>query len=547
MKKLLVTLFVLVILATGGYTGLWFYNAQNMQQEVESQIKQINEILGILVGGSITYSSLETTGFPFAITLNVHDPKLDALGHQVQSDIERISLSTNALGTNYSLTFHGDMSLKVPSFTQNSDDSLAVVSKGSDSVYNVHFNKGSMFKALSAFVLGKLSLKPWNRQDFSLEMFDSFSMQTGVAELIDKEQIQALYQQDALMINVDLNKLDEDSHEISFQGDMKNVEFTKHFDAFYAQILTALGNLENQQQQNWLAQIRPILTSADPSWHGKQNISWKVHYKGITNFFQPLAGEAQLTLDIENFDLQSDLGTGTLKGLIDATVGPQWMPQNASVKIDTTSKITAKYDDFMKIMVRDILTGMIETQKSSEAVHEVQILQKILKGVEVLAPKLSEWGESRLIVDGAFDGNTQEIQLEHLSFTSDFYGFEAKGKSKLNGAAECQLQFTLNNYRRFTHDLIQYARKWMSVLNGGNPDSHVITPEVATAIVDFLQRIAVLSGKKQQNAVFEIIYSPEPYKLQINNRDFEELAAAFKELLPTMPPLFQEATPAATS
>lgn len=67
MKILLSVLIFLVLLVGGGYSGIWFYFADKTKSSVEESLK----FAQILVGGDVTYSSVNVTGFPLYFDVEI--------------------------------------------------------------------------------------------------------------------------------------------------------------------------------------------------------------------------------------------------------------------------------------------------------------------------------------------------------------------------------------------------------------------------------------------------------------------------------------------
>ena len=536
MRRSLGLVATFVVLVVGGYTGLWFYNAANLKKQIESQVVQANAMLGVFVGGTIEYSALETSGFPFVICVNMRDPKLDAVNHQVQSEMKTISLSTNVLGTSYTLGMHGDWHLKVPAFAEGMGESFELVSKGNEpTTYTMRLNKGNVLKLISSFVLGDLSLNPWRDQEFDLGTIDSVETETSAVKYLDKTSGATLVQQDLSVASVNFNKLAENNYSISIQGDVKNVEFTKEFDELYRKILKLIGEMapKDGEKTSWMQQINPGLSSPGLSWYGKQTYSFAVNYNGLVNLLQPPANDHNLSLNVKKFDTQSDLGTSTLQCVIEATVDPQWMPKNISVKLNTSATATPKYDDFAKLAFESIIKDIVTVQKAEAGIANIE---NILESTGMLIPKFSTWGETKLTLAGSFNGETQELTLDQLLFALDFARVEGSGHFKLIDQLPVGTgKITISKYQDLVRNLTQYANLWMKVLNGGKTETS-IAPEV---IITFLQTFASLSGQDQQDATFTIDYNAN--QLTINGKDFGEILAKFMiEVSPQITPLLQQ-------
>lgn len=69
MKKLSVILAVILILLVGGYTALWYSQAQKAQAQLEQMLASLNAASPIF-----TYESMEKTGYPFLVGMKVHKP-----------------------------------------------------------------------------------------------------------------------------------------------------------------------------------------------------------------------------------------------------------------------------------------------------------------------------------------------------------------------------------------------------------------------------------------------------------------------------------------
>ncbi len=545
---------VLILVVAGGYTAFWFKKSGEFKQMLEQSIASLNEQAKNISKDNtlLRYDSIDVSGFPFAMTLQVKKPVVDLpvaaflqkMPHEVApiapvtsaplappsvtpsaiaapvtpvtvtaaaptavqapadwveeiSYGDSISVSGNLTGTHFTLTMAGDRTHKslvnhtVKHTLVSSSSSPLVCHLGIEQAGNTLWVMQPIFTDLPTF----------------LSIFRSADCDVQGITLKDAASGTLLLSADGFSVSAS-NKADGTANrKIDFKLDSKNTKALPAFDALV------------NEYMSWGYALRGTpdnLRMATPfSEYGAQDQKIDIHYNGPANAKDFSDPAAHMLFD-SAFDVKNAMANMQMEIHVDTA--PQGEERVASIKVHSVSNVTERYD---QLIAKQTALAFTEMMREGKTGQELQIQQTLLKlGTPeeltvAMLPKFHEFGTVNFDVDANVKGpNHAETFLRHGNFALDTLNWVAapyglKFKGALNATAENKipsgdLLATCISCDALITDFGNYAMRIEAIVNRMTPGK---TPYINAGLINgvkqFLHGIAEDANAK--DAVIHIV------------------------------------------
>jgi hypothetical protein len=537
-KKLVMISALIPLIAIGGYTALWFSQANIAKTQIIALIKKLNADREI-----ITYQSIETTGFPSSLIVRIEKPSLSIpvsdlmkpFGQALpiapdgtdQANMRKalleapdwleelsldgnISLIVNALSNTYRITATGNSQGQ----SKIGESIISYRSEFSDGtrVCEMAFrqaNSGSALKLWNWEYLNnpQAALQSLRKIDCRIPAVKSYVDQSTTAGY-NSEPITMFFENIGSGDDIDAHvKLDFPNYsgtkeldtllEHYFKGIYPEEELPKRYR------MSALGN------QKLLLDASVAFNSATP-----ESAPIKINVRDLT--YVSAISENRSSLLLES----GGLSTG---GKI------SW-----DVKSDNSFKEPA-YHSYIE-EAGTFAKQMYRTAKADS--HPLTMSEDIfVSGYQSLVPKVHELGTLKFIFTGNGElkqGTNMPVALTALSINTEPYGVEASGKGEIASAMmptpTGEYQLKCRNCFSLVDDVAAWMQKLQPLLREIEGDSYLssiaITPESIAGIKQFLQKLDPNGTETLLTYAIKLAPSGE---VSINETPLQEVAALFEE------------------
>jgi len=443
MRKLPLTALVfLLILLGSGYTFFWFKKADEFKAMLEDYIARENEQMKQLSKDTtfIRYGSIDTSGYPFSIQLNIIKPisniPLSAIlqnfkqknGQQATASAisniilesaatDKISLASNIMGNEFSLTNYGDTTIRVivnnearktitASFNAPSVCHLGIYNEG-----NLPWNTAQSFSDLNAF------LAAFRSADCTMSGVHYTEAGTPLASIDDLSM--SFTSQPTTPANL----------KITFATEIKNNKMFPAFDEAannYMQLFYDVTETPKEQRG----------TPVNLSQYGTQNSDINVSYEGPSDLKSMTDPSARIHFDVEAFNSKNLLYE--IANKIHFASEVRGNDRHASLVVHSSLQGTEAYQ---QLLVKELakLFVIIGNNPSTDVrfADEIAKLGKPDELAAAIVPKLNNIGKINFDVDMDVNGekdknivNNGNVTINALDLTTNLYGVKLKGGGK---------------------------------------------------------------------------------------------------------------------
>lgn len=510
MRKLLIVAIVVVALM-GAYSFCWFKKADDLHHNVEDFIAQLNEQTKTFNQGSpvLRYESLNVSGFPFAITVELTKPVIDVpvsvilqqLSKKMSPDptftpapnapkewMEEISyaggikISSNFMGDHFTLLTDGDRT-NVTTVDHVVRHSLLGTS-ANPLLCHVAFERKNF---------NPTSLEPLFTDGRSfVEAFRSMDCSVDGVAIKDNSNQALLSSIDRFFVSTTIKPSDTDYRKASLNVDMKSKKMLPAFDAIVAEYM--------QLASAFLQKAPPYVPPY--SSYGEQNIAIDIGYDGPVSNAAFADPDMHVSVDINKFDMQNAISES--KNQMHVSSSTQGDERTAKFVIKTTSKVSEAYDTLITQVIGDAYSRMMKAQLAGKKSMPLPIADP-QTFVAAFLPKFHELGLITFDMDATVKGPKGENFLKQGALTlSAFdikttpYGMTLKGSASQPTATgkmpTADMSLTLINADALLDALFAYGKRVEAVFaTTGRP--LMLSDALAGGVKRFVQGISEGNAK----------------------------------------------------
>lgn len=530
------------------YTGLWFYRAEKAKEAATQAIADLNASHPYL-----TYSSIETRGFPGRLEVALHKPVFDIPAGQLMLKLaallpvapdgsdaaqfkdlltatpdwtervayeEEITLSTNLLSDEFRLAFKGAIT---GASTMEGNTYGTRTEPAGDSVCELKLERAG------GGLLGRLwSFEP-NGQGVEdmLSRLRALNCRFPAAQVKNAETGELLLAASDSGFLFTLAPQADDRYAAGLSLDANEWEFTPALDARY--------------QSQW-RQLEAVFGPSVPfAAYGKQSI----HLTLNATLPRQLAQAATSAWDINLSRMQ--LKNALLESA--STFYLHYQPPTAEtqsmkwgIRFRNESTATEAYDR----AARDSISwDMVKTLREAKFVPQESLARysdkELADIVAPLVPRVSEMGATSVLLDIGYEGQPQgkgETAINAVEISTEPYAIKAAGKlaqTPPSPMPEGSVTVECRNCPGMVNDLAGWGRKLNDVFARlGSP----ISVPAGDDTVSALQRaLADLAGNPAQGDMMRfVVAAATPMNITINERPIEQVMQTFMQALAPTPP-----------
>jgi hypothetical protein len=544
MKKIIV-LGAAVVLLGGGYTGLWHYNANHLKQEMRAdapanmKIPVFEQLLSIVGKDVLSYGSVETSGFPGAISLDFKDVNLK-IANVFKAHMDSYHIKRSISSNTFTDSVDGDVTITAGPFAENVPATELVVKFAPGNKGEIQF-KGSQ---LTNFLTGKLSMDPFHGKSGSwalLNDFESLEGKTTGFEIADKKSGKALMKSAGSDFKLTAARLDPLSHKISLQYKSTDSEITPEFDTYVQTVGKSLMEAAARMAGTPLQQSdMSVFSLMKFSVAGKTNTEIDVSYKGVTDFTGFEKSDNEIDLEINKLDSTNKLSTSKAQGRVNIKF-KKAIPQEGLVKFDTTFRVTAEYIAFIRNLYKEMGKTISEQEAKGNIQEKDADTQRglfLMKNMDQIVPDLDKQGDIKFGMDIKFDVDKKSATINNYSLVTDKYGFIVKGSGNFADMAKPDgyLDISLKNHTELVSDLFDYVTKMVDLFKQTEPamKDFTIDPALKKVIDEFLVKIAEKSADGSKDLLIKLSIKGD--KVKIGTMEAAEAAMTLMMMFAPQPP-----------
>lgn len=562
MRNLLIVLSILIFLALiaiGGYTGLWFYNANNGKKAIAEYFKKIP---------NAKYESLKVSGFPLAYEYEIKKPGISFNSGEIMKEaFGKGSMQTGGAqgGINFpevqwqdELYLEGSMLITYDAMIKNMRSKQVGDIHYKSKIGNAtkHFisknnpeNKGVLIEFTKPILIEGLK-NTGNSKNLELaKYFQKFEFNIGSQNIIDADSDKNLFTMSNEHV---LYKRNQDNHR--FVLSVKDAKFTDTADNF----------ILSHPYINALIEHNGHVEEDMPSAKGKVNFSIDMSFKAkiddslkIDDIKQPtMAKMRDIDLEIKKFDYSDNFITSTFNAKALTKGLDKGKPTNAQLKLNSKVNVTEKYYLLQQKKFKqlaDKYSAMVGAMAESKDAPEGLIaLIKIREKGKALIPKMHKMGDITFNLDVDYTGNAngipEKINVKAFDYVTDNYG--VKMSSVLNYAKtpmpeDGQINIKLLNYRKMTDDIGAYLQNIVEIIKKTAPDEiegFKLTDEVIYAFKSYLQSISDKPDEYSKDIQITIRKDKKSTLPKVGNMGAMQAAGLFQKNILSLfePPPFEE-------
>lgn len=514
MRKFLV--FVILIAAMcGGYSAYWYKKANDFKQMFAQSVDAFNQQNKPLTKdlSLVRYSSVEITGFPFAMVLEVNKPILDIPVSTLIREMpaykdklagtpapfewveeisygEKITVTGNAMGDYFTLTTNGD---RINTSLVNGAPRHAFITTSSMPVCHlgVQHPKGAL---------------PWTMQPLFTDLPTFFSVfrsfDCDIKNIAMKDKTSGTELLTAQSLNYSLTNVVEDpiNHKLSFSLDAPNGQATPAFDTivndYRLMMYTLMGTPD-------AATPYPI------SETGKQDVKMAATYEGPTDTDHLKDPTMHAHVDLNSFEIHNALfNVSATLHLADTVQGTDRL---IAFAFHSKSNATARYDEISQKNLVAVLRQMSQDNTTKDIAQKLAAAGTPEAIAAKIYPQMHDLGDFAIDVDFNMKAPNQAgaiakhntIALDDFNILTTPYGVKIKGTAVLNTPEKepnVDISLTCISCNALVDDLGGYAMRVESVADQFNAQpaqpasSPFIKKDLIEGVKQFLHGIAESSA-----------------------------------------------------
>jgi len=529
MKKLTVLGAVAIVLGIG-YTGLWHYNATNLVEDSRNHIDQLDKANQ----PAISVTSVESTGFPTSMTLELKDINVKAFD-MFKAQVDTYFISRGIFTNSYKTKSHGNVTVSITA--PNPEDSLELIFKpGTQSTAEVQF-RGNQF---IQFLMGRMKMSPvldsekqWNLLT-ELRCFDWAD--TG-HELIEKRSGKTFIKHGPSSTKIKLDQIDDHTYDVDLKLSIKDLEYSPELDKRLATWGEAFSPMISAYSGTPTYPIHKFISF---SATGKNSTELEATYKGPLSPSNLGQGDIDFDLDISKYQTSNKFQTGNLQLKFAGQLTKDKFIKDATFKLAGTLKTTQDFTDFVtltfKTMAQDELDKAAEDKVPTEfsMEHWYEFLQYVfILHANRILPDLTKWGEVKYALDFKIDKANKKNQLNEFSLITDKFGIRIKGFADMTKAnsRNDSLEITLVNKKEIVERLYAYATELLDISKETTKNDFNIKldPGLKQHILDLINKVEEKQAEESPDSTIKITMTGD--KLTIGTMDSAQVLMTFMALV----------------
>lgn len=544
MRRILpLALAVFLVVGAALYCVSWYLQAKTAKDTIEQAIAQINAKQPY-----ITYQSIEISGFPTQVRVNIVNPvfsgRIDTLMKTIGGDLpvmpdgsdgekvkdalmrmpewtERFSLDgtveigVNAFSSRYSMTIKGPVLNE--SVIGSDKRSLRMIQK-TDRTCEITLRSQGGF-------LGNM----WNLQGMTIDRVlkeaSSLVCSGGENVIADAATNETLMQSGPVFFTITRLWPAAGKMAVDVKLDIADSESLPPADAWVARYFTLFIPDE------------PLPPSLRISAYGKQNMHLDAGWKGPEDI-NTLGLNTPVDFEIRRMDISNALyqSSTTLHIANAEAVNGIYA---ALLKFRAESTVSEAYDTILADIFRRDIASMQEQEQMLAVNPQIRRYspEQLYDMFAPLIPKLHPLGKITFALDSAYRGdasmNNGEVTLNNMEISVAPYGVTASGKSTKTPEQPFPvgtLNLACRNCMALVEDTGAWLRKLKAALSPLNPDiaaSINADPALVEGIKRFLQAI----GKAEGDTLRYGISVASPQDITINEKPMDDVLALYAQYI----------------
>jgi hypothetical protein len=488
MDKIVKGAIALIAVAFLGYSGYWFYQANEIEKELSSHVEKLTG--ENLNGFRFENAGVEKGGFPTDIKVSIKNPKFVNTNNEAQNTVDvdgTLSFGFDMAGNLTYQELKGNSQINIPGDDQNQSDNNLIIS-GEATLIND--GEGPHYKK---FLNEFFNPDSPDTQEF----WKKFLTQGGQLKIKDFTVQNASDPKNVVTVkNGDITytrKISDDQ-----QQNIKLYVKLNDVDVKLAQIpinqvnYQNIGDIVNQKVYDKMgtSQVEFEFEGQIPSWEKIQQI--------IDNPTLLLGSDLRpVNLNIKNFSASNNFGKYNGHLLLSAKEDSN---RNFYITGDTEFKTDYSKDYYGALVsiANSLKQDLTSLQPSDD---EQQELKKIfvdhsdeLKG---LIPKFDDIGSVTFTKDGNLTINRNDfsykLDLKKLDLIARQYGIQIRSNLQGQGAnTNGTINFSIANADKLVTDTSNYLNRVFKFINSITPENHLgeITPALQGKIIAYLRKIS---------------------------------------------------------
>lgn len=504
-KTLLLSLLVFVAVFAAAYSISWYLQASHIKQNVEQAIAVINTKQSY-----VTYTSVETSGFPSQVTVSIQNPhfsgRIDTLLKELASQgkvsdnprhqenvavIETlpewnmdialegdISFSVNAMANRYSIKSSGIW--KNTSTTAGESVSMTAT-PAAESMCTISLSQGGgLFNALwdtSVLFTGEKMAERFRMFDCVFPAYEASNAQNN--EVVFVSGGGRIYLSNAPA---------GDTTEARAFLEMKDVEILPAGNAIVA---------------HYMKFFSPYYTPKTLySVYGKQNVAFDLSYRGPVLKGHPSAN-ASFDVVLNKFEITNQIYNSKANLTINNTANDNQKAGKFVFKAVSAfgEGYDAVFQDFVRGAIYEMHYGSDPEMNPLKAFTQSYEPEQTYAMIAPAIPSFHSLGTLVQAVDVSYQGTgnpaAYDINLADLELSSSLYGITGKGSAKLSPGQFMpagNLNLACNNCLRMIDDIAAYVDRLEKVVASFSPENATnlhVSPALFEGVKRFLSELGL--------------------------------------------------------
>lgn len=533
-KKLLVILLLVLVIAGGGYGALWFVQASQAQQQVETLIARINAKQPY-----VTYESIGTSGFLSDVVVTIHKPHFTG---RVDTILKELFAYDQKSASDFStmpewtadLALDGDISIRINMLS----DHYVMTTSGSWKNTNT---MGGVTESVSSKPMG--------------DTVCNLKMQRSDGLLKDMWN---------LKLARDGQKFSDDFRELdciipaSSVADASGAVLTSNGDGrFFVSNMPASGS---NQVRFYLKSIDSEITAAGDKWfetymralfpgathtskfsaYGKQNIEVDFTMTAPSDGANLMT--APLDINLSKFVLTNQVyNTNAVFQLASSVNGDS---RSGKLLLKAESNFGEQYDvmmqDILRSMIDDIYKGNNPQYANLKPMFDKYTPDQAFAIIAPALPNFHSMGKTVQNIDLTYQGNAMltsgDFNIATFEVSTSLYGISGNGTGKMAPgqlSPASNVTLTCSNCLRLVDDVAAYmgrVQKAVAAFDENAAAAMVIDPRAVEGFKNFLAALAEPSKDAADKSAFTYtIVSDGMMSITISGKPIDQVMALYME------------------
>ncbi|NBX02757.1 MAG: hypothetical protein EBR02_01560 [Alphaproteobacteria bacterium] len=541
---ILVAIAVFLTVLLGGGAIVWYFQADAMKKSIEDTISNLNK-----QGTYITYSAIETSGFPLALNVSIVNPRFNGevdkflVTHFGNDKTKEESIFYDVLPWTEDLALDGHITLGINTFSDqytltahgNWKDTTTVITPTSFLV--THNQEASVCK-LKVKSNANFLKNIWNFSSMSADNYDLFnnlrslecnspsSSLARIKEGTNEEELLVSQGPAIFLLTQDITS-NQRKARIYFKS--TDIEFTQQGSALVLAYMNAFDRNA----------MPPRLDSL-----GKQNTEFDISFTGPIK--SDNWADEPMTITLSNASVDNQ----TAASKADFNYSMESAGEQRNIKLSTHFDISPKegYDDVIANKIHDFFHRFyvsedpkIEPIKTT--LHKFDNEKDVHSIIAEAIPKFEPLKKLFYGFDGSYQGNKSmtdgQITLNDLQIGALPYGITGNGIVKNNAGKlpEPHLNLICRGCIYMIDDIADFANRLQQTYAKFSPEEaayFVVKPAKIEAIKDFARALATTEATPEGDLSYKII-GDGTINITINGKGLDVVQNLYMQYFPPAP------------